>query len=495
MKKINIKTTIFLLLLLFMTSGVLLIPAIAKTELKTSQPVVIDIVVTDEQFASVTAGLNRFQESPLSNGIDAVNIISSGSNADQQLAFLQTRLAAGDTTLDVIGLDVVWTAQFAANGWIINLSSSTYLGTSYDMSIFIGGMADSCIYKDSIYALPWFFNLGVLYYRRDLMEQNGFTLDDIDTWAELNATANTILAANSSDISGLVGFTAQMANYEGGTVNFIEWIGANGATEIVDAQGDFNVTKSEIVDAMTFLKALIAPAEATDLATTDYIISREILTSTEAESGDKWLDGEAIFVRQWPYIYDLSLESSDPIFNTVDGDGLPINWGITGIPTFDGTGDQKSACVGGQILSINSKSPYKQAALNVTRYLCEDNFSQYQPLKEYSHPPALKETYQGLPTNLLFAEAFFNASDVTLARPIFPKYSLVSDVISDSFSAIISCQTTPQAGLTTMQNNIESVLTVVPDVIPGFMLPLGLLIMSSMISLIIIVQRKRLNKK
>jgi len=494
MKKLNTKATIFLVSLLFIISGVFVIPAIAQAdEPKTSQAVVVDIVVTDEQIASVYAGLNRFQEHPLSNGIDAVNVISSGTTAEAQLSYIQTRLAAGDTDLDIIGMDVVWTAQFAENGWIENLSASTLLGPTYDMSIYIGGMASSCEYKDSVWALPWFFNLGVLYYRIDLLDAalGSWTTEDFDTWAELNETANAVLASENDP--DLVGYTAQMANYEGGTVNFVEWVGSNGATEIVDIEGNFNVTTPEMVEAMSFLKQLIAPASDTNLATTDYIISRDILTATEGESGNKWLAKEALFLRSWPYIYDLSLDSTDALLNESDSEGLPVNWGLTSIPTFDGTPDQKSSCVGGQILGVSSGSAHKQAALNVTKYLCEVNYSQYQPLVEYSHPPALKETFQDLPTELKFAELFYNASEVTLARPKHLKYTQISDVISDRFSEIISCQSTAEAGLTDMQNDIESVLTEVGE-IPGFGLPLILLFVGSMISLIIIIKRKHFYK-
>jgi len=487
MKKPNIKNVIFLISVILLLSGTFIVPGLGqKQDPKSSQAVVIDIVVTDEQIASVYAGLTGFQQSPLSNGISAVNVISSGTTAEAQLSFIQTRLAAGDTDLDIIGMDVIWTAQFVENNWVINLDS---LLETNEMDDYVGGMVDSCEYQGSYYAYPWFFNLGVLYYRKDLLNDNGFTVDDIDTWEELNATANAILASNSSDIPGLVGYTAQMANYEGGTVNFIEWIGANGATTIVDNEGNFNTTKPEMIEAMAFLKNLIAPAADTDLATTDYIIDRTILTSREGESGDKWLAGEAIFLRNWPYIYDLSL-SADNLLNVTDGSGNPVNWGLTAIPTFGGATGAKSSCVGGQILGISSNTPYQQAALNVTRYLC-DNYSQYLALEQYSHFPTLKETYSDLPDNLLYAQAFYNASGSTLARPKHEDYTQVSDVISDRFSEIISCQSTAQAGLTAMQQDIESVLTPVPDIIPGFELSLVLILLSSVISVIIIVNRKK----
>ena len=285
---------------MILSASFFVFPIKATPEPKTSQ-ITLTLVTTSEQFESMDGVVDDFLASDYGNGVDDVNVISSGDTADDQLTYIQTRMATQDTTLDVVGMDVIWTALFVENGWIINLDS--YLEAN-EMDAYIGGMVDSGEYQGSQYAYPYFFNLGVLFYRKDLLTTYGYDETDIDTWAELNATANDIL--EQEDDADLVGYVAQFDNYEGGTVNFQEWVGSNGATAIFDAEGNPDFTDAKIVSALTFLKGLIAPAATTDLRTTDYIIARDALTYTEGTSEAKWSAGEAIFCRQWPYVYDIS---------------------------------------------------------------------------------------------------------------------------------------------------------------------------------------------
>ena len=94
------------------------------------------------------------------------------------------------------------------------------------------------------------------------MDQFGYTESDIDTWAELKTVANTILADAGVQAANpdLDGYVAQLDAYEGGVVNFFEWIGSNGATSIFDGAGNIDVTNADIAAAMDFV-----PTSSVDL--------------------------------------------------------------------------------------------------------------------------------------------------------------------------------------------------------------------------------------
>ncbi|MFX1500804.1 MAG: extracellular solute-binding protein [Promethearchaeota archaeon] len=484
MKKIKNRTTFVLLVLflLMLSSSFFVFPISAAPKPKSSQ-ISLNIVVTSEQYASINDIKDDFLASEYGNGIDSVTVTSSGDTADDQLTYIQTRMSTQDTSLDVVGMDVVWTALFAENGWIINLDS--YLEPN-EMDKYIGGMVDSGKYNGSQWAFPYFFNLGVLYYRKDLLTKYGYDETDIDTWAELNATANDILEQENDP--NLVGYIAQFDNYEGGTVNFQEWIGSNGATAIFDAQGNPDVTTTKIIQALTFLQDLIAPSATTDLRTTGYIINRDALTYNEGLSEEKWSNGEAIFCRQWPYVYGITILNTD--LNATDGMGNYTQFGVAPIPTFSGAAGEKSSCVGGAILGISAYSEHKAAAYNLTKWLCS-NYSQYYALDEYAHPPALKETYTTIPPGQEWVEDFYLASGVTLARPKNKDYPDISNAISDRFSQIISGQSTPTAGMDNLQKDIEDILNPPPEVIPGYELSIILIAIASMMAIAIVFKKKK----
>lgn len=479
---LNRKALVFLIgFLMIFPVTLLIFPVVADSKPKSSQ-VILNIVVTSEQKASILDVIPMFLKSEYAGGISDVNVISSGDTADDQLTYVQTRLAAEDTSLDVIGMDVIWTALFVENGWLINLDD--YLAPN-EMDNYVGGMVDSGEYQGSQWAYPYFFNLGVLFYRKDLLTTYGYDENDITTWADLKDVANDIL--DKEDDPDLVGYVAQFDNYEGGTVNFQEWIGSNGATTIFDSEGNPEVNSQDAIDALAFLKGLIAPEDTTDLRSTDYIIAREALTYTEGTSEGKWSDGEAIFCRQWPYVYAITI--ANPLLNGTDMTGYN-QFGVAPIPTFSGATDEKSSCVGGAILGISSYSENKDAAFNLTKWLCL-NESQYYALETYGHFPALKETFTTLPPGYEYVEDFYLASDVTLARPKHPKYPDISDAISDRFTEIISCQKSAEVGLNDLQQDIEDIITPVPE----FPIWATVLIILAVIAVVIVViflyRRKR----
>lgn len=491
MKKIKTKSTIFLISILFLLSGVLIVPNVMpKQAPKTSQIENMNIVVTGEQAAAVQAAIDEYwEDSPYSNGIAEPTVDASGETEGGQLQYVSSRLAAQSADIEVIGMDVIWTAQFVESGWLKNLSA---LLEPNELDGYVTGMVDSCVYAGDIWAYPYFFNLGLLYYRKDLTSAAGYNTTDFDTWPELKNVANEIL--EEEDNETLAGFIGQFDDYEGGTVNFQEWCGSNGATSLMVEGTDFTNFDENVVEAMTFLKGLVPPSGETDLIDTDYIIPREALNYKEGESGNKWLAGEAIFCRQWPYIYGLSI--ADETLNATDGSGNYTQIGIMPLPTFNNAPGERSSCVGGQILGINgfiTDDDRIQAALNITRFLCA-NESQYIALEEFAHPPALLETYNTVPDEMSWILDLKPGFDKTLARPKHPSYTSISEVIYTEFNNILSCDKEVKAGLLDMQLGISSALKGAPEIIPGFNVTLVLLLVAAMASLIILLKRKKIMK-
>lgn len=458
MKKIFcLKTSVILIgLLLVFSAPSFIIPVRRFYGPKASQGIDLTIIIPDYQIPGVQNVTDDFLASPLGNGVDSVTIISSGFGSTDSLTFLQTLMASSTATSHVIGLDVMWTAPFADDGWIINLDS--YL-TPNELDDYGSGIVDACEYQGSYYAYPYFMNLGILYYRKDLLDLHlpGWTEADFDTWEELNTTANHILnnVTGLLDNPDLVGYVGQLDAYEGGVINFFEWCGSNGALDLVTSAGDVNINTTDVKKAMEFIKALVPP-QYVGVQGTDYIIPRSGLVHDEGSSIAVWLANESIFMRQWTFAYGLS-------------EGNNIKFGIAPLPHFTGATGYKTSCVGGSILAIPTVTTgtARDAAVNLTKFL-GDTLAQeaeltsdmdpgpgYVPLSNF---PALKSVYDNPPTGFEWIKNWTDQVSLTLSRPVHRKYPEISNVIADYFNDLLSCQKTVDDALSEMERDVLEII-------------------------------------
>jgi ABC-type glycerol-3-phosphate transport system substrate-binding protein len=484
MTKYNKKALIVLgSLVLLMTSTFFLFPITVYSKPESSQTINLTIYVTDQQKPGVDFVTAAFMASPLGAEVASVTVTSTGTTANEQLAFLQTLMTGGTATSAVIGLDVVWTAVFASNGWIINLDS--YLDPN-EMDDYVAGLVDAGTWNGNLYAYPYFNNLGILFYREDLLDLHmpGWTEADFDTWEELNATANYILNNQSGLLTtadaDLVGYVGQFDAYEGGVVNFFEIIGSNGVLDAVTSAGDVNVNTQDVKDAMAFFKALVPP-QYTGVQGNNYIIPRYGLVHDEGSSVGKWLANESIFMRQWPFAYGSSEDNH-------------MDFGLAPLPHFAGATGYRTSAVGGAILAVPTATTgtAREAAVNLTKFL-GDQLAQEAELTQVSNFPALTSVYASPPTGQEWIMNFTDQLPLTLSRPVHEDYPLISNVIADYFSDLMSCQKSVDDALAEMERDIEDIVgEPVPEPeIPGFSIAILVITSALTIGLIVVVRRKR----
>ena len=121
---------------------------------------------------------------------------------------LRTMFRRGGTHIDVIGGDVIWPAKFASKGWIADLSNRF---PQVERDKFLDAPIEANIYQGKIWGVPWFTEVGLLYYRKDLLAQSHFP-DPPETWDELKRIALKV----KQDHGLQHGYVFQGADYEGG---------------------------------------------------------------------------------------------------------------------------------------------------------------------------------------------------------------------------------------------------------------------------------------
>ena len=138
--------------------------------------------------------------------------------SNDQLAQLTANLQAKSDEYDVIDMDVIWTAEFASNGWIIPLPQS-----QFPLGDFLKPAVDTAMYQGRLYAVPDYSNADLLYYRKDILAKAG--KQPPKTWAQLQQLAKTVAPKY-----GLYGYAGTFAPYEGLTVNFAEAVQSAGGS-------------------------------------------------------------------------------------------------------------------------------------------------------------------------------------------------------------------------------------------------------------------------
>ena len=142
------------------------------------------------------------------------------TDADQQREQLVRRLAAGDPDIDIIGMDVIWTAEFAAAGWVQPWRGAA---ASRARAGRLASAIESASYRETLWAAPFTTNTQLLWYRTDRVATPPATWDEMIDMAEALGEHGTI--------------QAQGARYEGLTVFFVSLLASAGGSVLTPDTG------------------------------------------------------------------------------------------------------------------------------------------------------------------------------------------------------------------------------------------------------------------
>lgn len=351
--------------------------------------------------------------------------------ADAQGYFdqLRTEFQAGASDIDVIAGDVIWPAQLASNGWLLDLSDRF---TPQMQDRFIEGNVESNVYEGAIYGVPFVTGAGFLYYRADLLEESGFS-GPPETWEELKE-----MALKAMDDHGTrFGFVFQGGNYEGGVVNGMEYIWTHGG-DILEGD-DVVIASDEAAAGLATYRSMIS----------DGVTTNAMNTYKEEEAQGAFLRGDAVFMRNWSYVYALTGDSSQ-------SDVRPEQVGISTLPTSEG-GETASA-LGATNLYVNADSENVEGAWAMIEYITAPEQQRMRAV-EGARLPVLKASYEDeellseVPVMALGEEALRSARP----RPVSPFYSDMSLAMAEGFSAVLRGDAEPEQVVEDLQVELEEI--------------------------------------
>ena len=257
---------------------------------------------------------------------------------------LTQKLKNGDTSVDVFFMDVIWVPEFAAARWARPLDDKFLPAVQ---QAFLPATTEVGRYEQHLYGVPSRIDAGLLYYRKDLLAKYGF--DAPTTWEELIRQAETILTAERTVSPTLQGYVAQFKQYEGLVCNMLEVIEAHGGSLLTADGSRSALSTAPALDAIAFVRNRLIGR----------ITSRAALTYQEPESLSLFLQGQAIFHRNWPYAWELA---NNPARSIVAG-----RVGVAPLPgTISG---RHAAALGGWLYGISASSQHPEEAWALIEFL------------------------------------------------------------------------------------------------------------------------------
>ena len=343
---------------------------------------------------------------------EQVTLKELAGEADDQRDTLVQSLQAGNSDYDVMALDVVWTADFAANQWLEPLEGDFEVDTSK----LLQSTVESATYNDTLYALPQNTNGQLLFRNTELADKAPEKFDDIASACE----------ALKDDASCL---TTQLKQYEGLTVNTAGFIEGWGGS-ILDDEGNVAVDSDEAKEG---LQALVDAYE-------DGTISKDSTATTEEETNLAFTEGKTAFAINWPYMYTNAEEAG-------------VKFEVQPLVGKDGVG---VSTLGGYNNGININSEHKATALDFMKFII--NEENQKSFAEASFPPVLASIYDddSLVEEFPYLPALKESLENAAPRPVSPFYTAISKAVQDNAYAALTAGKSVDDAMKDMKAAIEA---------------------------------------
>jgi len=386
----------------------------------------------------ITFATGKDTSGNLKNQVDAwnaehpdekVTVSELPESADSQRQQMIQRAQTESDAYSVLNLDVVWTAEFAANRWVVELPKD-----QFDTSGMLPATVETGQYRDKLYAVPVTSDGALLYSRKDLLTKAGVATAP-KTWDEMKSACDKVKALPEG--KDMACYAGQMEKYEGLTCNFSEAVQSAGGA-ILGPDGKPTVDTPEALAGLTWLVDSYKSG----------LIPKEAITFQEEPSRRAFEEGKLIFHRNWPYVW---AKASTPGTSKVAG-----KFEVSPLPGKDGPG---VSTLGGHNYAISAFTPNKATAADFIKFMASVERQKANVLATSQAPtqaslyadPELVQKYPYL--------APLKASiESAKARPEAVKYGDVTVAIQQAAYDAVTGKTAPDKALADLQSKLNSLI-------------------------------------
>jgi multiple sugar transport system substrate-binding protein len=323
-----------------------------------------------------------------------INYVKLPTDADQQRELIVRRLAAKDSDIGVIGMDVNWTAEFAEAGWIVPWEGANKQSAQEDR---IPALLQATEYKGKTWVAPFTTNTQLLWYHKDALGDRPVP----KTWDEMVDTAKQIGPPKGKIV-------VQGRRYEGLVVWFNTLVASAGG-EVISGDGTVKLGPPA-VDAARIMKRVGTEA-ATATASTD----------KEDTGNDAFTGGDLAFMVNYPFVYASIAEDKKAL----------ANLGYARYPSVK-PGEPSHVTFGGINLGVSKYAKNKDLAFQAAQCLAAPEQQKVAAIKGGLFPtraalfddPEIRKAYP-------FADLVQETLNDGVPRPVLPAYSDISLAIQD----------------------------------------------------------------
>jgi multiple sugar transport system substrate-binding protein len=349
-----------------------------------------------------------------------INFLSTSS--DQQRVSLVRRLAASDSSIDILAMDVDWTAEFATAKWLAPVPASL---AAQIRSTDLSGPVQTATWQNKLWAVPINSNTELLWYRKDLVPTPP------TTWAQMIADANHLAAEGKPHY-----IEEQGAQYEGLTVWFNSMVNSAGG-QILSPDNKVVLGRPAAIAAS--LMRQVATSKGADPS---------LNVSQEGPGQVAFQSGTAAFMINYPFVWSATQAGNPKVFKNM---GYALFPGV--IP-----GRPPKVSIGGYNLGISAFSSHRDLAFQAVECLVKPSNQSRNAIKGGLAPvaasiydqPAFGKAY---PFHQLIKQQLSNYG----IRPKTPAYSDVSLAIQKTLSPPSAIN--PNTAVKSLTSDIKAALT------------------------------------
>lgn len=355
---------------------------------------------------------------------EKVTLIELSAEADQQRQSFINNAQTKSDAYDVISVDNVWVAEFAANQWIVELPKDELASDDIIQSVWNTG-----VYMDKLFAMPFATDAPIMFYRKDFLAEAGVEVPT--TWDEVKAAIDAVRKLPGHEKIG--GFGGQFAKYEGLTCNASEFINTFGGSFYNDSN-EVTINSPEAVAGLEFLvegfKSGYIPTEA--------------LEWKEEDGRNAFEAGDLLFYRQWPYQYANNLQALGT-----------EKFGVAALPSMDGHAFVPT--LGGHNCGISAFSKNKATALKFVKWFTSVESERYA-LDTQTLAPIDASLYEDkdMLEKFPYLPTLRESLDAAKGRPKAVSYGDVTAAIQDNVYAALKQEVSPADAIAKLESDLKA---------------------------------------
>ncbi len=360
-------------------------------------------------------------------------IVPAPTNWDDMLPLYQQSFAAKSKDLDVFPLDVIWAGSLSQH--LLNLTP--YIDKNIMDSHFTT-LIQTVTIDGQLIAMPSYADTGFLFYRKDLLEKYNQPIPK--TWEELTEISRIIQKAERENGNAdFWGYVWQGRAYEGLTCNISEWFASTGGT-IISPTGEIAINSEKNIEMLTLASTWVGDISPKGVLNYDEEASRAVFQS-----------GNALFHRNWSYVWPLSNDKESQISGKI---------GVTVLPKFDNEAEHVGVN-GAAYMAVSKYTDTPEASVSLMQYMT-DEVSQKIASIQGGYNPTIKALYEDediLKASPFLAQFTENLSHMT-PRPsdgVGSNYARISKVVREAVHNSLSGKEEAKIALDKAQKQLEAI--------------------------------------